>query len=184
MESLYLLILIIIVLLIIFPFCFNFAFEYNLNTNNGYFVIKVWKFKLKKYKIKRKGKAIIFIEKHKDSELEIEFNKEQIRFLKFFLNEIKEKIKIINLETRTKIGLLNPFSSAILSGIFSSVILSFFARLKSIQPTASFKLENETNFFESTFNMKAYLKLSISIFDGIFSLFIATLKSKTDEKSL
>lgn len=177
------LILVFIILLIIFPFVFNFAFEYNLNINNGYLVIKVWRFKLKKYQIKRKGREIIFIEKHKDdTELEIEFNEEQIRFLRFFFEEIKEKIKIINLETKTKIGLLNPFGSAILAGILSSAILSFFAILKSIQPTASFKLKNDTNFFESIFTIKIYLKLSISIFDVLFSLLIATLKSKTDKQ--
>lgn len=180
-ESLYLLILICIILLIIFPISFNLYFSYNLNTNSGFFSIKIWKLNLKKYRIKRKGKEIIFIEKHKDKDLEIELNEKQIRFFELFFKEVKGKIRISNFELESEIGEENPFISAILSGIFSSIILAFFARLKSSQPTASFKFKNNANFFEAVFNMKTSLEFSISIFDIIYSLFIAILESKTDK---
>lgn len=181
MESLYLLILAFFIIIIIFPFSFNLEGAYNININDGYFFFKIWRITLKKVKFKRKGKAIILIEKHKNESLEIEINEEQLRFWKLFINEVKDKIKIRKIDVQSETGLGDPYKSSLFSGVFSSLILAFFARLKSSQPTASFVLNNQTNFFEFYFEIKAFLRFSISIFDIIFSFVLALLKTKKDK---
>lgn len=177
MESLYLLILVFFIILIIFPFSFNLEFFYDLNINDGYLIIKIWRIPLKKVNVKREGVNIILIEKHKDKDLEIKLNKEQVYFLKVFLNEIKNKIKIRKIEVTSETGSENPFHSSLISGAYSSFILAIFARLKTAQPTASFQLNNKTNFFEFVFNFKTFLRFSISIFDVFYSLIIAVVKT-------
>jgi hypothetical protein len=183
MESLYLLILLFIIILIIFPFSFNLEFFYDLNLNDGYFIVKVWKIPFKKVNVKRKGINIILIEKRKDKNLEIELNKEQLTFLKVFFNEVKNKIKIRKIEVTSETGTENPFHSSLFSGTYSSFILAVFARLKKAQPTASFQLENKTNFFEFIFTFKTFLRFSISIFDILYSFMLAIVKTRKQKIS-
>lgn len=181
MESLYLLIAAFFVVVIIFPFSFNLESAYNININDGYFFFKIWKITLKKVQFKRKGRNIILIEQHKNEDLEIEINQEQLRFWKVFLNEIKNKIKIRKIDVQSETGMGDPFKSALFSGVYSSLLLSFFSRLKCSQPTASFLLNNDVNFFEFSFEIKTFLRFSISIFDIIYSFILSLLKSKKDK---
>ena len=181
MESLYLLILVFFIVLIIFPFSFKIDFGYDVNLNDGYFIVKLWNMKLHQAHIKRRGKTIVLIEKRGDKDFEIEVGEEQLRFLAILFNEIRNKIKIRKVNFHSEIGLENPFYSGIISSIFSSIILTFFARLKIKQPTASFSLKNDTKFFDLTLNVKCFTKVSISIFDVLFSLIVAVLKNKNDK---
>ncbi len=181
MESLYLLILVLIIILIIFPFTFNSTFFYNLNLNLGTFSLKVGFITLKKADIKRVGRDIVLIEKKKNKELEIKINKEQIRFLKTFFIEVKNKFKIRKIEINSEAGAGNPFNSALFSGVYSGIVLSLFSRLKIKQPTASFELKNNTNFFDFMFKIKIFLRGSISIFDILYSLIISVLRNKKDK---
>lgn len=176
MESPYLLILSLSILFLIFPFSFNIKIAYNVKTNDGFLSIKVWKITLHNTGLKRKGKSIILIQKRDTKSFEIEVSSEQLRFLKMFLTEVKNKIRIKKLEIKTETGVNNPFKSAMFSGFISSFILSIFARLKTLQPTAAFQLNNNTNFYDYTLNAESFLRVSISIFDVFYSLIIAILK--------
>lgn len=181
MESLYLLILLFFIILIIFPFSFKIYVGYDINLNDGYFLIKLCNIKLYQTSIKRRGKTIVLIEKRKNKDLEIEITEEQFRFLKILFNEIKNKIKIKIIDLESEVGAIEPFYSAIFSSIFSSIVLAIFARLKIKQPTASFKLNNNTRFFYFILKMNFFLKISISIFDVLYSLVVAVLKNKNDK---
>ncbi len=180
MQSLYLLFLVAVIVFITFPFTFKMDFFYNLNLNRGTFSIKVWFITLKKADLKRRGKDIILIEKRKNEDFEIEIGEEQLRFLKTFFNEVKNKFKIRKIYVDSVTGADSPFYSAIFSSVYSAFILGLFSRLKTKQPTAAFGLNNNTDFFEFVFKIKINTRISISIFDVLYSLLISLLKSKKD----
>lgn len=181
MESLYFLILAAAILFIIFPFSFNIELAYDLKRNDGYFIIKVWRITLQSAGIKRKGKNIILLQRKDNKNLEVEVSSEQIRFLKTFVVEVKNKIRIRKLDVKTETGVKDPFKSAIFSSILSSIILSVFARLKTMQPTASFRLDNNTNFYDFAFDAKFFLRVSISVFDIFYSLILAVFKTEKNK---
>lgn len=182
MESLYLLILAFVIIIIIFPFTFNIKVSYDLKLNDGYLVIKVRRVILQSMGLKRRGRNIILVQKKKNENLEVEVSSEQLRFLQVFLTEVENKIRIRKLEIGIESGVKDPFKSAMFSSFLSAIILVAFARLKTKQPTAAFKLKNNTNFYDFAFDVKSLLRVSISIFDVIYSLILSILKSGEDRK--
>ncbi len=157
---------------------FNIGLSYDLNLNDGDFFVKLWGMNLVRGGLKRRGRKIYLIRDKNNKKLEIEINEEKLKFLKTLFIEIKNKIKIREIRVNSETGIVNPFYTAYFSSIFSSIILGIFASLKNSQPTASFELKNETNFYDNIFNLKSYYKLSISIFDVIYSIFVALLTTK------
>lgn len=180
MESLYLIILIFFIVVLITPLGFRIKFFYDVKNNRGAISIKLWFIWIKKIKLKIKGKKIFLIEKHKNREIEIELNEPQIRFLKFFSTEVKDKVKIRSVIAHSKVGVDNPMLSGFFSSFISNVILSFFAFVKNKRPSACFKLTNYTNFYGFNLIVGVYSRFSLSIFDVIYSFIMSILRTGKD----
>jgi hypothetical protein len=169
MESLYLLIVVFFIILIIFPLTFDIKISYDVVENNGDLSAYLWFIPIKVARLKREGKTIILIEQHKNEELEVEIAEPQLRFLKFFYNQLRNKIKIRTLNIDSHFGIGDPFKSAMFSSALSSIILGLLARLKMKQPTASLNLDNKTDFYDNRFAVALHTRFALSIFDVVYS---------------
>ncbi len=180
MESLYFLFLAGFIVVLIFPLTFDIKLSYDLLENRGGFSIRLWFIWIKVARIKRKGKGVILIEKHKNNEIEVELTEPQLRFLRFFNQEVNNKIKIRKVNVYSKFGVGEPFKSALFSSAISNLILGIFARLRTIQPTASFRLENNTDFYDNSFIVAISARLALSIFDVLYTFVISILRTRQD----
>ncbi len=180
MESLYLIILIFFIIIFITPLGFRIKFFYDVKKNCGAISIKLWFIWIKKIKLKIKGKKIFLIEKHKNSEIEIELNEPQIRFLRFFGSEVKDKVKIRSVMAHSKVGLDNPMFAGLFSSAVSDFILSYFAFVKNKRPSACFRLTNYTNFYAFDFIIGCCSRFSLSILDVVYSFAMSVLRTGKD----
>ena len=180
MESLYLLILLFFIIILIVPLGFHGKCFYSLKSNRGAISIKLWGIKLISYKIKVKGKQIYILSNSKRSKEEIEVGAPELKFVNFFTDEVKDKIKLRSVNAYLRIGLENPLYSALLSSSVCDVILGAFSFFKNKRPTASYNLTTHTSFIENNFILALNVRLSLSILDVLYSILIAILRSKTD----
>lgn len=180
MESLYLLILIFFIVILTCPLGFEIKTNYSLKNNRGAFAIYLWKIKLKVAKIKFKGKQVYLIEKRKRTETEIELTEPQLKFLQFFNEEVRDKVKLKSVSGFMRLGFDNPFFASMFSAAASELILAFFAFLKKSKPTASLRLKTHTSFTEFNCMFAFNIKISLSILDILYSFLISILRTKTD----
>ena len=180
MESLYLLILVFIIIIFIFPFKINLKICYDFKKNYG--ALSIGRFFVAK--IKRKGREIILITKNRKNNVDVdfEFGEKQLRFIKYFKDEIKNKIKIKTFNVYSKIGTTDAFSTAIISSSFSVFIGILLSRFKMKQPTASFVHRPVTIFNQSHLIFATTTKIYVSIFDLLYSFLMAISKSRSDKK--
>lgn len=180
MESLYLLILLFFIILIIVPLGFRAKVFYSLKSNAGAVSIKLWFLWLKKIKLKIKGKKIYILQKYKDSEIEIEVAEPQLRFLQFFNDEVKDKVKFRDINVFMRVGVDNPFYSALFSSTVSDCILTYFAILKNSHKRTSFKLNSSTSYDSFNFIIALNARFSLSILDVLYSFVISILRTAND----
>lgn len=182
MESLYLLFLVAIILVFVFPLTIDGKISYDAIENHGAIAIKLLCFKFLVAKLKREKTKIILITQKENKDVKIEFGEKQLRFLIFFQREVGNKIKVRKLNVYSVVGAGNPFASALVSSAFSNGVQIVLARLKSIQKTGSFCLKNKTDFFENKFAFAAATRITLSIFDVVFSGIVSILRNKNDSK--
>lgn len=180
MESLYLLFLAFFILFFIFPLTFDIKVSFDVLENRGSLSFRLWPLNFKVSKIMRNGVNILLISKKKNSEIKIKLGEKQLRFLKFFKNEVGNKVKVRKVNVYSKIGMGEPFKSALISSAVSNGILIFLTRLKFWQPTGTFQLKNKTMFYESKFAFASSSRIALSLFDLLYSFLISILRSKND----
>ena len=182
MESLYLLFLAFFILAFIFPLTFDIKVSFDFLENFGSLSFRLWPLNFKVSKIMRKGVNILLISKRKNNEIKIKLGQKQLRFFKFFKNEVGNKVKVRKVNIYTTIGAGEPYKSALISSAISNSILYFLTRLKFWQPTGTFQLKNKTEFFDNKLSLGTSSRIAISIFDILYSFFVSILRSKNDEK--
>lgn len=182
MESLYLLILLFFIIIILVPISIRARVFYSVKSNKGAFAISLWFIKIKVAKIKIKDKKIFIQTQNKKESKEIEMTDKQLKFLKIFTEEIKNKTKIKYIKTYSKIGLNSPNYSAIFSTIITSIILAFFAKIKLKRNSAKLTLKNDTSFTENNLIIAINSNFSLSILDIVYSFIVSILKTKQDKK--
>lgn len=184
MESLYLLILLFFIVLLIFPISFSLRANYNMITNHGVLCLKVWKIKIviAKFTI-QEGKLILRVNNKKKIEKEVEINEPVFRFITFFQDEIKNKIKFKEVKSVSKIGLSKADLSAYASAVCSDIILIFYSRLKMKNPTCTFSHQCLTDFNDFSMFFSLSSKFSFSVQDIIYSFLASFLRTKGDFKN-
>ena len=182
MQSLYLLILLFFIILLITPLGFKVKVFYSLKSNCGAISIKLWCFWIKKIKFVFKGKKIYILEKHNNSEIEIELDEPQLRFLQFFNDEVKDKVKIRSVNAFMRVGVDNPFYSALMSSLTQDIILGIFAKIKNKMQLAHFNLKAYTSYNEFNFILALNGRLSLSILDVVYSFVLSILRTKSNKK--
>ena len=184
MESLYLLILLFFIIILIVPLGFKLKLSFSLKSNRGALSIKLWFIWLKVAKLKVKNGKIYLIQKCKTEEVETEITEPELKFLKFFNDEVKDKLKCRNIFVCTNVGMDNPFYSALISTTLHNLILALFILLKNKHQRCSLKLCPTASFENFNFIIALAGRFSLSILDVLYSFIVSILRTKSDKNLL
>ena len=183
MQSLWLLIPLFLFIIITIPIIIESRFSYNFEENIGVFSIKLWLFTLATISIKIKGKYLIIRTKNDAKQVEISLIGPEIKLLEQLTVQIKDKIKVKKLEFHSNIGNGDAFETALLSSMFSIIIGIVWGYIKNQKDTASIIINSYSNYAEKNFLISLLARVSISIFDLIYSFIMASIiLKKSDSK--
>lgn len=177
MESLWLLPLLLFIFFIVVGQVFRFYVSFDFFNNNGLVVIKLWCFQIKKFSVQFKKDGIVIRTEKKSEEVKYAFNDPKLKFVENFSLEVTEKTKVKMLDIYSNIGAGDAQKSALLSGTVNVFWKILVAKIKNAKPTCTIDITNQTFFNEKVFNVMVICKLSLSIFDFLYSLIFAWLKS-------
>ncbi len=180
MESLYLVFLVVFILLLIIPFNFKIKLSYDAISNTGALSIKILFLYLIIAKLKRKNKDILLITKKKKNEVNVEVGEKEIRFIKFFKNEVSNKIKIKSILIYSKLGLDEPFKAAVFSSSLNNIILFLISKIKNYQPTASLILKDNIVYNDTKLSLAINAIMALSIYDILYSFFVSLFRNKNE----
>ena len=168
MQSLWLLIPLFLFLLLILPFIFEARVSYNFYKNFGTLSLKLWFIRLTVITFKVKGKEISLVGP-------------EIKLLEQFSVQIKDKIKVKKLEFHSRIGTGDAFHSAMLSSLISVLISMLWGYIKNEKDTALIDVVNHTEYKEKVFQISLLGRVSISIFDTLYSFIMASIIVKKSD---
>lgn len=176
MESLWLLPLLLFIFFIVIGQVFKFYLTYNPLDNEGLVIIKIWGIKIKNFSFQIKPKAIIIRTAKQTQNKEYSFSDPKIKFYEKFSLQVKEKIKLKNVDFYSKIGTLDACQTSIYVGVVNVISKVIFAYIKNVKPTCSICINNHADYDKKICNFSLYAKLSLSIFDFVYCLLFAWLE--------
>lgn len=183
MQSLWLIIPLFLFIILLLPFIFEVRISYNVYKNYGTLALKLWFIKIVLITFKIKGKTIVIRTKKDAKQIEISLIGPEIKLLEQFSVQIKDKIKVKKLEFHSHIGTGDAFQSAMLSAGISIAISMFLGYIKNFKDTAQIDIVNHTNYKEKVFQISLLGRISISIFDTLYSFIMASIiVKKSDSK--
>lgn len=183
MESLFLLIPLFFIFLILIPITINIKLNYDILKNKGVASVHLGFIRIILLVFKIKNKTLVLKTKKHRKEIELNFTDSQMRFYEQFTKQIEQKVRIKRFNISGKLGVSSADKTAILTGALNILSSSFLSILKTKKPYA----ENlYANFFpaynKSIFKLYGGGKISISIFDIIYSLLLSAVIIKRSEK--
>ena len=160
------------------PQGFRFYFFVNPYENFGFVAVKFWFITVKSLSF-RIQKAKILVHTGKKT---IQFNLLQVSpRLKFFRQlsvEIQDKIKLKHLDFYSQIGTGDAAKTAMLTGVVAVAAKSIACKIKNFKPTATIDINAFSNFKTRVFEVTIYSKVSLSLFDFLYSVVVAWYKQK------
>ena len=181
----YLLIPFFIILISFFPIKLEGRGAFNLFDLTGAFGFFLYDIKLDHQEIWIKHRKIIAKKNDDVESKEIELDSDEILFLKMFIAQIKDKIRLRLISVFYNIGLDDAFASAMAGGYINSLILILFTAIKNSKPTASLGVYDTISYNKRICQFSVRLILSISLFDVAYSFIrsvILTKKIKTKKE--
>lgn len=175
MESLWLIFLIVFILFLVIGQVFKLSFSFNVLENQGKIFIKLWCFKIKNLTFKVSLNGIIIRTKNERKQIEYKFNDPQIIFFQNFSSQVEEKVKLKVLAINSNVGIGEASENAIIVGMLNIVYKIFASKIKNAKPTSSVVINSNACFNSKIFTFNVNTKFSLSIFDFLYSLFIAWL---------
>ena len=182
MQSLWLIVVVFFLILLIIPFFCKVHLSYDILNNLGVLSVYVFFIKIIVLKIKLKGKDIILISEKNKKQIETKISKKQMRFLEQLNAQLKQKIIVRKISAYSRIGTGDAMSSALISGLFTSVVSSLFAYIKNTKKSAKLMVKTEPDYNGNSLIFSFYLSFMITIFDIIYSLIMALTIIKRSEK--
>lgn len=184
MESLYLLFLAVPIVIVVFPMFFSAKICFDVVENRGSVMLKVFCFRIVVGKLIREGKNMVIVTKKKNEYVNLKVGEKQLRFLFFLQKEVANKILISNVNVYGVVGAGDPFKSALCSTTFANGVIFALQNLKFKKRFAKISFKNKTNFNDVKFCVGTTAKFSFSVFDGLYSFFVAILRNKGERKIL
>lgn len=178
MESLWLIPVLVFILLLIFGQVFKFYFAYSPLENSGLVVVKLWNIKIQYFSFQLKPKSIVIRTNNKKTQVEYSFNDPKIKFYENLSNQVNEKIKVKHIDIYSNIGTGDACESALICGVLNIFYKIFSAYIKTVKPTCSINISSHTQFNQKVFDFSMYSKISLSLFDFLYSLFMAILEKE------
>lgn len=177
-TSLLLIIPAFIILLLVFPIFLEVKISLNPLKNRGVVALFLFKKKLIYYYVELHGKYITLINNTETKKEELEFDSPKFAVIEEFIKQVKDKVRLKYLFVYYNIGLGDAFRSAMLSASINQLLNFIFIRLKSKKPTASFCIYDTVSYNRTIFEMAGRIKISISIFDLVYSFIYSAIITK------
>lgn len=168
----------IVILIFVFPIVVELRLSYNPFQNTGTIAVYWFRMKLKHYVFNLHMSYIVF-ENDKERKIQkLSFSGEDFEVLKEFAKEVEDKVKLKKLYVFYNLGALDAFSGAIIAGVINQLCVQTFLFLKNKKPTASMCVYDNVCYNKHVCEVAIKSKISISIFELIYSWVYAFLKTK------
>lgn len=173
----YLLIPFFIIIIILLPVFIKVRSNYNLFENNGSVAFFIFEIKIisLKFSIDKFGIKIYKNKKIKNEK--IDFGGEEAVFVSDFIKQLKDKTHLKTLKVFYNIGFKDAFDTAMFCGFVNLLIELIFTRIKSIKPTATLFLGDNIAYNQNVFQLVCNFKISISLFDIVYSFLNSVILS-------
>lgn len=182
MQSLWLIVVVFFLIIAIIPIFAKAYVTFDFLNNIGVISLYVFCFKVITYKAKfEKFNLVLYTNKGK-TDVQVEVSSKQLRFLKQLSAQLKQKIILKNLSFYTRFGLLDAYATAIVTGIFNSLISAFMGYIKNTKKSAKMQIFNNPNYNGSNFTIVCNVKCFVTLFDVIYSLLMSFIIIKRSEK--
>ena len=175
MTALYLLIPAFLIFLLLLPIVLEVRVSFDVTSNTGVISLFMFKKNIIYYILEIKGNMIALKNEKTTIEKKIEFESPELEFYKYFVSEVKEKLRLRFLEINYNIGLNDAFLTSMMCGYINLICNTIFAYIKNAKPTASLAFYDTASFnkLEGVVSVKA--NLSISLFDLVYSLLLSVI---------
>lgn len=177
-TSLLLIIPALVILLLVFPIFLEIKISFNPLKNRGVVALFLFKKKLIYYYIELHGKYITLVNDTETKQEELEFDSPKFAVIEEFIRQVKDKVRLKYFFVYYNIGLGDAFRSAMLASGVNQLLNFIFINLKSRKPTASFCIYDTVSYNRVIFEMAGRIKISISIFDLVYSFVYSTIITK------
>ena len=182
MQSIWLVIVVFFLVLFIMPIFISVHLSFDVFNNLGAISFYVYFIKFFALKLKFKNNEIIMYSENKKKEIELKVSEGQKRFLKQLTIQLKEKLIVRQCTAISRIGMENAKSTAILTGLFSSLIGIIWGKIKTTKRSANLNIINNPDYNGRHLSFCIYMKSFITLFDFIYATIMSFLITKRSEK--
>lgn len=182
MQIVWHIVVVFFLLLLIIPIFAKAYAYYDVLNNIGVISLYVFFIRVIAYKVKiNKGLIVFYTEKNR-KEIEVKVSNKQLRFLKQFSVQMKEKVILKNITIYSRIGLNDAYNTAIGVGLFDTVLSGFMGYLKNLKPSIKTRLMNYPEYNSSRLTAAAQITGFITILDVLYALLMSFIIIKRSEK--
>lgn len=178
MESLWLLPILFLFLFLSIGQVFKIYVAYDIYKNEGLVVFKFFALKIINVSFSFSVNEIKIITNKKIKTISFEPSDPNLKFAQALSVQIKDKLRVKEIDISAKIGLGEAQQTAILSaaaGVFFKVLCAY---VKNVKPTASVNAEAFSSFHTKVLQIAFYGKMSLSLFDFLYALLVCAFGQK------
>lgn len=181
MHTFWLIITVFFLTLLIFPILIKVNASFNFLDNLGVVSLNIFFIKIFAYNIKFQNGIVLYNEKSK-KKINLKLSEGKKRFLKQFTIQIKEKIILKECTAISKIGLNDAMNTALLTGLFNSVVGALYGKIKTIKKSSRLRIISDPDYNGNCMYFCIYAQIFINIFDFIYAILMSFLINKRSEK--
>lgn len=179
--EIFLIAVLLFLFVVAFPFLFEVRFYVNVLENFGMVTLKFCGIRVYFAKLKIKGKNVVIKTNKKRTNKEIEISGEKIDFAKNFLEEVIDVLSLRKFCLYLNLGTSNPFLTAMIGGIASSITNFVALKLKIEKPHSDIVLINNSNFERTCAVLSTRVRFFITLSDVGLSFLRALKKTRKEE---
>lgn len=183
MSGYFLIIPAVIILIFICPILLQAKVTLNIEQMRGVVSIFIFRKRIIYFFYKIEGKKIILTNEEEVKEEEFDFESEEVFFYQEMVRQVRDKARLKEVYLFYNIGLQDAFASAMLCGLINMCATIFFTKIKNEKPTASFGVYDTISYNKKIFEISFTTKLSISLFDIVYSLASSVILSRKKVKN-
>ena len=173
--EIFLITVLLFLFIIAFPFLFEVRFYVNVFENFGMLTLKFCGIRVYFAKLKIKGKNIVIKTARKRTAKEIEISSEN------FFEELVDVLSLRKLCIYFNLGTPNPFLTAMIGGVTSSITNFIALKLKMKKPHSDIVLVNNCNFERTCAVLSTRVRFFVTLSDVGLSFLRAIRKTRKEE---
>ncbi|MBE7074284.1 MAG: hypothetical protein E7379_04275 [Clostridiales bacterium] len=178
----YLFIPLFFIILLFIPIKLEGRASFNALALSGAVGVFLYKFKIARQRFKIQKREIIWLVA--SEEQEVELNQSRLIFIKMFLGEIKDKTRFQELFIMYNLGIGDAFTTSMIAGHINALLYAGLVSIKNYKPTASLGVCDSISFNKMVCTFAVNMKISISLFDIVYSLLRSVILTKKATKLL